>query len=158
MVGRERRYHGRVCNHHSRSGWLCRHPASDSQKRGSQRNASRFNSLGFEYHRDLGSVTAEFAIILPAVILILLTGIQVLGLQTSRVKLIDLAAESARAIARGEDPSLVDELVAERSVGTKAEIQFLDLSVCVVVSTNSRIGGLLEIPISERACARKSGL
>lgn len=91
-------------------------------------------------------------------ILILITGIQVLGMQSSRVKLIGLAAESARALARGEAPSFVDALVTERSVGSKSEIQFLELSVCVVLSTNNRIGGLLNIPISERACARKSGL
>ena len=154
---RERSHYSRICNHHSRCGWLCRNSVSYSQKRRSQKHASRSGSFCLERDRELGSVTAEFAIILPAVILILITGIQVLGIQSSRVKVIGLAAESARAIARGEDQLLVDSLIAERAFGSKVEIQHLDLSVCVVISTSSKIG-MLDLPISEKACARKSGL
>lgn len=153
-----RRNYCGVCNHHSRSSWLRWNSAGHSQKRRSQRNAIGSNSFGIECEWELGSVTAEFAIILPAVILILFAGIQVLGIQSSRVKLIGLAAESARAIARGEDQSKVDALVAERAIGSRALVEFLDLSVCVSIASDSKIGGLVEIPVIERACARKSGL
>lgn len=158
LVERKRSDHSRVCNYHSGSGWLCRHPAGNFAKRRSQRHASRSHSFSTKRAGELGSVTAEFAIVLPAVILILLIGVQVLAIQSSRMKLIGLAAESARALARGEDPAVVDALVAERSIGSKTEVQFLDLSICVAISQTNRIVGFLEIPITERQCARKSGL
>ena len=148
----------RICNYHSGGGWLCRHSAGNFTKRRSQRHAVRSNPFGTERDGELGSVTAEFAIILPSVILILLIGVQVLAIQSNRMKLIGLAAESARALARGEDTAVIEALVAERSMGSKTQVQFMDLSICVAISQNSRIAGLLEIPITERQCARKSGL
>jgi hypothetical protein len=74
------------------------------------------------------------------------------------MSLVGLAAESARALARGEDLAIVDDLLAERSENLKSEVQYLELSVCVSVSQSVRIIGLLDFPVTERQCARKSGL
>jgi len=74
------------------------------------------------------------------------------------MSLIGLAAESARALARGEDLAIVDDLLAERPENLKSEVQYLELSVCVSISQRVRIIGLLDFSITERQCARKSGL
>ena len=103
-------------------------------------------------------MTAEFAVVLPTAILILVLGIQVLAIQTSRMSLVSLAAEGARAIARGEDQSLVSELLNEQSRGLLSRIEYLDLSVCLELKKNSKVAGVFEIHVTERACARKSGL
>jgi hypothetical protein len=97
-------------------------------------------------------------VVLPTVVLILVFGIQVLTLQTGRVTLISLAAETARAIARGEDQLLVAELMAERAQGLTSSVEYLDLSVCVELTKITKVAGLFELPLTERACARKSGL
>lgn len=95
---------------------------------------------------------------LPTAILILVLGIQVMALQTGRMGLVALASEGARALARGEDHSLVTELFQERSMGLKVNVEYLDMSVCVELTKISKVAGILELPVIERACARKAGL
>ena len=96
--------------------------------------------------------------VLPTAILILVLGIQVLAIQISRMSMVSLAAEGARAIARGEEEPFVTELLNERSIGLLSRIEYLDLSVCLELTKNSKVAGVFEIPVTERACARKSGL
>lgn len=96
--------------------------------------------------------------VIPAVILILLLGIQLLAIESGRMKLIGLAAESARALGRGEDSSVTNALLAERGSDLRAEIQYLDLSICVSVLQRVKIIGFLDFPLEERQCTRKSGL
>lgn len=158
LVERERSNDCRVCNHHARCSWLCRDTACNPEKRRGESDASRPGSLGSERRGELGSVTAEFAVILPAVILILLLGLQALALESGRMKLIGLAAESARALGRGENSSVVDDLLMERGSDLRAEVQYLDLSVCVSVSQKVKMVGFLDFHLTERQCARKSGL
>jgi len=158
LVERERSNDGRVCNHHPRRRWFCGDTPCNPEKRRGKGHATGPGSLCSECLGELGSVTAEFAVILPAVILILLLGLQVLALESGRMKLIGLAAESARALGRGEDSSVVDALLVERGVDLRAEVQYLDLSVCVSVIQKVKMVGFLDFPVSERQCARKSGL
>jgi hypothetical protein len=158
LVRRNGSYHSRVCNHNLGSSWIRWDLAGYFAQRRSQRDAFRSNSFGSHRRSELGSVTAEFAVVLPAVILILFFGIQALAIQSARMNLIGLAAESARALARGEDISIVDGLLAERASDLKSEVQYLELSICVAVSQNSKIIGLLDFFTTERQCARKSGL
>ena len=96
--------------------------------------------------------------VLPTAILILVLGIQVLAIQTGRMSMVSLAAEGARAIARGEEESFVSDLLNERSSGLISRLEYLDLSVCLELTKNSKVAGIFEIPVVERACARKSGL
>lgn len=49
-----------------------------------------------------GTVTAELAISMPAVLLVLTFAIQSLALQVDRMSLVQSASEQARAAARGE--------------------------------------------------------
>ena len=96
--------------------------------------------------------------VLPTAILILVLGIQVLAVQISRMSMVSLAAEGARAIARGEEQPFVTELLNERSIGLLSRIEYLDLSVCIELTKNSKVAGIFEFTVVERACARKSCL
>ena len=49
-----------------------------------------------------GSVTAEFVIVLPTVVGILLFSASLLGLQIERMRLVQRAASAANSLARGE--------------------------------------------------------
>jgi len=167
MVGRCWGNHRRVCNHHLGSSGL-RWPALNypSQPRG-QTNAFRSGQVRSYGNRnrlaEAGSVTAEFAIVLPAVFLVLVFALSVLVIQSSRLGLIELAAESSRALARGESEELVRQIIAEsgKSRSIDLEIDHTDLMICVILGQNVQIsafGGLIPINVAERQCARKSGL
>ncbi|MFZ4065451.1 MAG: hypothetical protein ACOYJ7_04060 [Rhodoluna sp.] len=96
--------------------------------------------------------------VLPTATLILVLGIQVLAIQISRMGMVSLAADGARALARGEEEPFLSDLLNERSIGLLSRIEYLDLSVCLELKKNSKVAGVFEIPVTERACARKSGL
>ena len=102
---------------------------------------------------DRGSVTAEFALALPAVVLVLaccLTGIQMAGQQ---LRLQDAAAGSARALARGDD------LGAVAGGATVSTTTTGDL-VCARLSERAEgmPGTLFRIRLSARSCALGGGL
>ena len=167
LVRRNRSEHGRVRNHHFGCGRLCRTSTHHLEKSGSAANAygsrqirSNCRWLSLE---DRGSVTAEFAIVLPGVLLVLFMSLSVLSLQASRIALVEVAAEGARALARGESEQLVAELLDEHELGANTSFQasFGDQAVCVEVAQKHEIrafGGLLPIEVKEVQCARKGGL
>jgi hypothetical protein len=100
---------------------------------------------------------------LPGVLLVLFIALSVLGLQASRIALVEVAAEGARALARGESEQLVSQLLAESQLGSNTTFQssFEDLAVCVEVVQKHEIralGGLFPIELAEIQCARKGGL
>jgi hypothetical protein len=97
---------------------------------------------------DAGGVAAEFAAVVPAVILVLaccLTGIQVAGQQ---LRLQDAAAGAARALARGDDPSGIAG-GAQLSRTASGDL------VCATLSERSRglPGTIFRITLSARSCA-----
>jgi Flp pilus assembly protein TadG len=51
---------------------------------------------------DRGSVTAEFAVAMPAVILLLLAGLMAVSAVLTKLECVDAARQAARAAARGE--------------------------------------------------------
>jgi hypothetical protein len=161
---RNRSYNRRIRHHHSRCSWLCGSAAGNPKVRRSQTNASGHNSFGAEFAEQLGqeqgSVTAEFAIVLPAVLLILGLSLQVLSFQSARVSLIELAAESARALARGEELAVVEKLVSEAGLrpAPTFDVIYKELELCVELNQSRPILGLGGISFKEIQCARKSGL
>jgi hypothetical protein len=107
---------------------------------------------------DRGSVTAEFAITLPAVLLILglcLAGVQ---LGTLQVRLQDSAADAARSLGRGEP-------VATAAAGASAQVPGARLIVssrgelrCArIVAAADAVGGLLDIELGASSCAMGGG-
>jgi hypothetical protein len=167
LVRRKRCQYRRVRNYYFGCSWLRRPIANNSQKPRGQANAVGPRQVGPDRERlvleDRGSVTAEFAVVLPGVLLVLYFALAVLALQSSRIALVELAAEGSRALARGESEQLVSELITQSGLGPKItfESSFTDLSICVEVVQNHEIGAFgatFPIELSEVQCARKGGL
>jgi Flp pilus assembly protein TadG len=98
---------------------------------------------------DRGSVTAEFAAVIPAVLLVLaccLAGLQLAGQQ---VRLQDAAAATARSLARG-DPA---PAVGGARIATRAQGALL----CARLTAAS-ISPLLPLELSAESCALAGGL
>jgi len=98
---------------------------------------------------DRGSVTAEFAAVIPAVLLVLaccLAGLQLAGQQ---LRLQDAAAVTARALARGDSAPAV----AGAAVVTRVEGQLL----CVRLVAAS-VAPLIPLQLSAESCALRGGL
>jgi hypothetical protein len=112
-----------------------------------------------------GSVTAELALAMPAVSLVIAITLGAFALQIERMKLVGVAAMAARAIARGETQENVRALVLEMSSTTDSqqinlEIETRENTVCINLSRNFEIAGLPGkfFDFSELQCARKVGL
>src|SRR5690606_25593555 len=101
-----------------------------------------------------GSVTAEFAAVIPAVLLVLACCLGAVQVATLQLRLQDAAAVAARALARG-DSVAVDSLVVGATASAKREGPY----VCVTARVSSSIGGGLlgAISLSARSCAAASG-
>ncbi|TQO19398.1 TadE-like protein [Rhodoglobus vestalii] len=109
--------------------------------------------------RDRGSVTAEFALALPAVALVLvccLSGVQLAGLQ---VRLQDAAAASARSLARDESPGSVAATASALVSSARLSSHHRDDLVCATVSAPAQnaLLGLLPITLSANSCALAGG-
>ena len=107
---------------------------------------------------DAGSVTAELALTLPTVSLVIAVCLSGFGLQIERMKFVSVAASAARALGRGESQASVETLALQAAPGVDLKVEFLSEYVCAVVSRNYPILGLQQIEVSERQCARKMGL
>ena len=64
-------------------------------------------------HTTQGSVTAEFAVILPVVVLVIAMVINVVVMGMHQSKLHQAASSAARQLARGESPATVQTAVTE---------------------------------------------
>ena len=118
-----------------------------------------------EQWNDKGSVTAELALAMPAVSLVIAITLGAFALQIERMKLVGVSAMAARAVARGEPEENVRSLIMEmsstsNSQGIQMEIQTRENSVCVNLSRSFQLVGIPGklFDFSELQCARKVGL
>ncbi|MFM8926825.1 MAG: hypothetical protein ACKOFA_01300 [Rhodoluna sp.] len=95
---------------------------------------------------------------LPVVVMILLLVLSVMSFQTNRFQMIELAAMSARSIARGEAPDTVKLLADEIDAEATIEIQHRGRTVCALAKKQSQLFWLGVITLEESQCARKNGL
>ncbi|MEO6942550.1 MAG: hypothetical protein ABI238_01450 [Terrimesophilobacter sp.] len=105
---------------------------------------------------EVGSVTAEFATLVPAVCLVLALSLGSVHLATRQLQLQDAAALAARSEARGGDgPVLVSRLVP----GATARRELKGNLVCIRASVHpSSISALLGFStISAASCALAGG-
>lgn len=96
-----------------------------------------------------GSVTAEFAVTLPAVVVVLagcLTGLQVAG---SQLRLQDAAALAARSLARGDSPASALALVPGGTLTQHADGDLL----CATLTAPAAFG----ITLRAGGCALAGG-
>jgi hypothetical protein len=108
--------------------------------------------------RERGSVTAELAVAMPSVVLVLAVILGGFGLQVERLKLVSLASSSARALGRGESESSVKSLAAEVDPDGVVRFEYLEDFACAEISRKFEIAGMQSFEVSERQCARKGGL
>lgn len=104
---------------------------------------------------DRGSVTAELAVALPAVVALVAALVWGLQLAAVQVRLQDAAALAARAIARGE-PLPERALAAAASGASAVSRQDGDL-VCVRVSAQPGGPLGLGVPLAADSCALDAG-
>ncbi|MFC6354679.1 TadE family type IV pilus minor pilin [Luethyella okanaganae] len=111
-------------------------------------------------HRDRGSVTAEFAAVVPAVMIVLalcLGSVQIVGQQ---VRLVDTAADAARALARGDGPGRVAALVLRAVPGAMLDQVRDGEFVCARLSAPVAFAPLAAagLTVSGSSCALAGGL
>ena len=110
-------------------------------------------SLGAVLHDTRGSVTAEFAVTLPAVVALVALCIGGIGLAAHQLRLTSLAADLVRVEARGEgSPSTTNTL----GTGVVVSRTVADGILCVRLASNPGAGVLSAITIRSQACALRS--
>jgi len=77
-----------------------------------------------------GMVTAELAVALPALVLVLTVALGALTLAVDQVRCVDAARVGARLLVRGEDPGLVRDVIA-RHAPSRARVD-LEVSASAV--------------------------
>ena len=106
-----------------------------------------------------GSVTAETAVLLPVLLIVLAAAIGVLACVAAQLRCVDAARAAARVAARGDVPALVQETGQRLAPpGARVVVGAADDSVEVVVSARVRPFGtalrlLPAVEVSGRAVA-----
>lgn len=102
-----------------------------------------------------GAVAAEFAVTLPAVLIVLALGVGVLSTAMTTLRLQQAATEGARLLGRGDDAGASAALAA---AGGSMTVVRGDGLVCVSTSATRSIPIALPLPPAEaRACALDGG-
>lgn len=105
---------------------------------------------------DRGSVTAEIAVGLPAVVMVLAACLGALTLGTSQVRLTDAAADAARLLGRGESLAAAQRHVDLVTHGAQLVVQHPDDLVCATVSVERPIL-LVPVRVQGHSCALAGG-
>lgn len=101
-----------------------------------------------------GGVTAEFAVALPAVVLVLACCLSGLAVAGQQLRLQDAAALAARTLARGGDPEpLASRLVPGARASRSAEGDL----VCITLTAGAALTALLPLTLTARSCALGGG-
>ncbi|MCU1443627.1 MAG: hypothetical protein JWQ59_1777 [Cryobacterium sp.] len=108
---------------------------------------------------EFGGVTAEFATVLPAVVLVLgfcLGAVQLVGQQ---VRLTDAAADAARALARGDPPGEVSALVRQLVDGASLSPVRRGELLCARLTSTTQSGPLavFGLTLEASSCALAGG-
>lgn len=120
---------------------------------------TRFHDAFTRCH-DRGSVTAEFATVIPAVVLVLgccLGSVQVVG---QHIRLIDAAADAARAMARGDGVERAASLTQQAVNGASFDWEQRGEFVCARLGAPSAFGpfALFGLTADASSCALAGGL
>jgi hypothetical protein len=107
---------------------------------------------------DRGSVAAELALALPAVVLALLLGAGALGAASRQVALQDASADAARLLGRGEGADAAERVVQVAVPGAGLSSARRGDLVCATASMTASIGALVRLPLRASSCALDGGL
>jgi len=101
---------------------------------------------------DRGAVAAEFAVAVPAVLLVIVLGATALGACSRQVRLQDAAADAARLVARGDSAARAQTVVAGAAPGATLAVSHPAGLVCAAAIAPSGIP-LVAITLTAHACA-----
>ncbi|TFC94547.1 MULTISPECIES: TadE family protein [Cryobacterium] len=109
--------------------------------------------------RDRGSVTAEFATVVPAVLLVLACCLGALQAVGQQVRLTDAAADAARSLSRGDSVDRATGLVHRAVPGAALTPERQGEFVCVRLSAPSSFGPFAAFGLTLQAgsCALGGG-
>ena len=99
-------------------------------------------------------MVAEFAVALPAVVLVVLLGVGALSASARQVQLQDAAADAARLAARGEPDARVHAVAQAQTSGARAVLSEQGDLVCVTVTASALLG----LTLTASSCALAGGL
>ncbi len=103
---------------------------------------------------DSGSAAAEFAIALPAVLLVLATMLGGVQLGTLQLRMQDAAADAARALGRGDSAAALATRVSGQSPGAQLSVTRPAGLVCArLVAPVAPPAALLGLTASATSCA-----
>lgn len=96
-------------------------------------------------------MTAEFAVALPAVLACLALCLGAVQAATQQARMVDAAAQSARLLARGDDPAAA----GGPATNVQLDVEREGGMVCVNATSASAVTGLgaLGLTVTARACA-----
>ncbi len=101
-------------------------------------------------------MTAEFAVVLPAALMVLALAVGSIMLATHRLVLSSAASEVARLEARG-DSAAAGARLGELGAAVNAQRHSLGVLHCVTLSSAPMGGLLARIAVSAKGCAAMSG-
>lgn len=105
-----------------------------------------------------GSVAAELALALPAVVLTLLLGVGALSAAAQQVTLQDATADAARLLGRGESVAAAQAAVAASASDARVSHERRGDLICVSARVDVAVGSLISIPLTASSCALSGGL
>lgn len=129
-------------------------PGGDDAGVGIDSNADGEHGGRSSGDRDRGSVTAEFAVVVPAVILLLALCLSAMQVATLQIRLQDAASLAARSVARGGgSPASALGLVR----GASADIDRRGDLVCVRLAVDARVfGGIIPgVRLTAMSCSSR---
>ncbi|MGO2520745.1 MAG: TadE family type IV pilus minor pilin [Microbacterium sp.] len=104
-----------------------------------------------------GSVAAELALALPAVVLTLLLGVGALSAAAQQVTLQDATADAARLLGRGESVAAANAVVAASASNARVSHELRGDLTCVSAHVEISVGRIISIPLTASSCALSGG-
>lgn len=105
---------------------------------------------------DRGSVTAEFAVVVPAALLVVMLCVATLLAAGTQIRLEHAAAQAARLVARGEDEERARSAVAAAVPGAGLQLRGDGDLICAVASAAANVPLPLP-PLRAESCALAGG-
>ncbi|MFC9334668.1 TadE family type IV pilus minor pilin [Arthrobacter sp. NPDC057009] len=118
----------------------CRQSRSRSGEDAGSRGQGKARGAEGNHADSRGTVTAEFAVTLPAVLLLLAMLLAGSAAGITQLRLEDAARAGARALARGEDPAAVDGIV-RKLAGPSASSAVASGGEWMSVTVSDRVAG-----------------
>ncbi|UKA53692.1 pilus assembly protein [Arthrobacter sp. FW305-BF8] len=135
----------------------CRQHRNATGDEAGSRGQGKARGAESDHGNSRGAVTAEFAVALPAVLLLLAMLLAGSAAGITQLRLEDAARAAARALARGEDPAAVDGIV-RKLAGPSASAAVVPggewMSVTVSDRAAGPVGRMVPWTLTARAEAR----